>query len=93
MVNQSGNIPFSELPVEQLIAQLQSSASGLSDQQAAERINSQLNDFKTQSRFKRELKLLLRQFMNPLVLLLVIAVLLSALLGSLLIPILSFSYC
>ncbi|MBL7770726.1 MAG: magnesium-translocating P-type ATPase [Flavipsychrobacter sp.] len=81
MVNQSGNIPFSELPVEQLIAQLQSSASGLSDQQAAERINSQLNDFKTQSRFKRELKLLLRQFMNPLVLLLVIAVLLSALLG------------
>jgi Mg2+-importing ATPase len=72
---------FSSIPIEQLYAQLQSSEKGVPAALAEQRIKEQLKFFKTEPRFKRELKLLFRQFTNPLVLLLVIAVILSAVLG------------
>ncbi|MBS1634297.1 MAG: magnesium-translocating P-type ATPase [Bacteroidetes bacterium] len=67
--------------IETLYAGLNSSASGLSDETARQRIIALRNSQKKESRFFRELKLLLRQFTNPLVLLLIIAVILSASLG------------
>ena len=76
----SGN-NFSSVPVEQLYLQLQSSANGISLALAEQRIKEQLKYFKKEPRYKKEVKLLLRQFANPLVLLLVIAVILSAILG------------
>lgn len=72
---------FSSEPIDQLMQRLQSSVTGLNPSVAAEREKAQARSFKTQSRFKKELKLLLKQFTNPLVLLLVIAVMLSVVLG------------
>ena len=72
---------FSSIPIEQLYVQLQSSDKGIPSTLAKQRVKEQLKFFKTEPRFKRELKLLVRQFTNPLVLLLVIAVVLSAVLG------------
>lgn len=72
---------FSSLPVEQLYQRFQSSEKGLPVAIAEERMKEQAKSFRTESRFSRELKLLIRQFTNPLVLLLVIAVILSAVLG------------
>ena len=72
---------FSSLSPEQLYAQLQSSDKGISTTLAEQRIKEQLKFFKKEPRYKKELKLLIRQFANPLVLLLVIAVILSAVLG------------
>ncbi|MEP6847096.1 MAG: HAD-IC family P-type ATPase, partial [Panacibacter sp.] len=72
---------FSSIPIEQLYAQLQSTEKGLSLSVADERIKDQAQLTKTESRFKKEIKLLFRQFTNPLVLLLVVAVILSAILG------------
>ena len=72
---------FSQLPLEQLYAQLQSSPAGLTDDLALKRIKNQPGKRQKESRFKKELKLLIRQFSNPLVLLLVIAVILSSILG------------
>jgi len=66
--------------IEQLYVQFQSSEKGLSSSIANERLKD-VKAFKTESRLKKEIRLLLRQFINPLVLLLVIAVILSALLG------------
>jgi Mg2+-importing ATPase len=68
---------FSATPVEQLFVQLHSSSTGLTDAEAEERAKSLFKFFKSEIRFKRELKLLIRQFTNPLVLLLVVAVVLS----------------
>lgn len=79
MQTQSHN--FSSVPIEQLYVQFQSSEKGLSVHSAEERMKEQATSFKTESRFKKEIKLLIRQFINPLVLLLVIAVVLSAVLG------------
>lgn len=72
---------FSSIPIEQLYVELQSSDKGIATALAEQRIKEQLKFFKTEPRYKRDLKLLLRQFTNPLVLLLVIAVILSAVLG------------
>lgn len=72
---------FSSEPVDRLIERLQSSPDGLKASVAAEREKAQARLFKTESRFKKEVKLLIRQFTNPLVLLLAIAVILSFILG------------
>lgn len=72
---------FSSIQIEQLYVQLQSSEKGISTALAEQRIKEQLKFFKKEPRFKREFKLLIRQFINPLILLLVIAVILSAVLG------------
>lgn len=72
---------FCSEPVEQLFARLGSSPKGLQAAIAAEREKALARSFKTESRFKKEIKLLVRQFTNPLVLLLAVAVLLSAILG------------
>src|SRR5664279_4507964 len=72
---------FSSITIEQLYVQLQSSNKGLPTPLAEQRMKEQLKFFKAEPRYKRELRLLLRQFTNPLVLLLVIAVILSAVLG------------
>jgi len=75
------NQQFSSATIDQLFAQLQSSEKGLQSAIAAEKIKAQAKLFKTESRFKKQIKLLTRQFTNPLILLLVIAVILSAVLG------------
>lgn len=75
------NLHFSSATIDQLFAQLQSSEKGLQSAIAAERIKAQAKLFKTESRHWKVVKLLVRQFTNPLVLLLVIAVILSAILG------------
>lgn len=72
---------FSGTDIEALYPQLQSSAQGLSKDLAAQKLARQHGQRKTSSRASRELKLLIRQFTNPLVLLLVVAVILSAVLG------------
>jgi len=72
---------FSSIPIEQLYVQLNSSDKGVSAKLAEQRIKDQLEFFKKEPRYKKGLKLLVRQFANPLVLLLVIAVILSAFLG------------
>ncbi|RRB00006.1 magnesium-translocating P-type ATPase [Larkinella rosea] len=73
--------PFSSLPPEQVVVQLQTTLTGLDSAVAAKRIQEQRQLFRTESRFQREFKLLVRQFTSPLVLLLVVAVILSAMLG------------
>lgn len=72
---------FSTLKIEDLYIQLQSSPQGITPALAEQRIKGQLKSFKKESRLKRDLRLLTRQFINPLVLLLVVAVMLSAILG------------
>ncbi|MCF6405331.1 hypothetical protein L3C95_20670 [Chitinophaga filiformis] len=76
---QSGH--FCAVPVEQLYVRLKCSERGLTAREAVARLKQQHKQLKTQSRFNRRMKLLLRQFFNPLVLLLVVAVILSAFLG------------
>ena len=75
------NFPISSLPIEQLYIELQSSADGLTAEQASKRNRERLKSDKPETRFRRELRILLRQFLNPLVLLLAIAVILAAILG------------
>jgi len=72
---------YSSVPINELYNRLQSSDKGLVAEVAEKRMKEQLKFYKSESRFKKEMKLLIRQFTNPLVLLLVIAVILSALLG------------
>lgn len=72
---------FATLPVEELFGQYQSSPEGLTSTQAAPLLKQQQRAARTETRFSKELKLLLRQFTSPLVLLLVIAVILSGFLG------------
>jgi Mg2+-importing ATPase len=72
---------FCSEPIDQLFNRLNSSPKGLPAAVAAEKAKAQARSYKTESRFKKEIKLLLRQFINPLVLLLAVAVLLSAILG------------
>jgi len=72
---------YSSVPINELYNRLQSSEKGLVAEVADKRVKEQLKFYKSESRFKKEMKLLIRQFANPLVLLLVIAVILSALLG------------
>lgn len=72
---------FSSEPIDLLMERLHSSPTGLKTTIAAEKEKHQAKLFKTESRFVKEIKLLFRQFNNPLVLLLAIAVCLSAVLG------------
>ncbi|WP_221622022.1 magnesium-translocating P-type ATPase [Larkinella knui] len=67
--------------MDQLLAQFQTTSTGLDSAVAAQRIEEQRQLGRTESRFQRELKLFIRQFTNPLILLLVVAVVLSAMLG------------
>lgn len=75
------DMPLSSSSLEELYRQLQSAPAGLSPKVAAQRIRAQRKRLHTESRFRREFRLLIRQFTNPLVLLLVVAVILSAMLG------------
>ncbi len=73
---------FSNTPLPELIQKLGTSVdAGLSGTEAANRLADAQKNIKTSSRFQREFMLLVRQFTNPLVLLLVVAVILSAVLG------------
>ncbi|PZR25569.1 MAG: magnesium-translocating P-type ATPase [Citrobacter freundii] len=72
---------FSASPIKDLYASLATSIRGLSPALAEKRMKDQTGSFKKESRYKREIKLFIRQFTSPLVVLLVIAVILSASLG------------
>src|SRR5215467_4513408 len=72
---------ISSPPVEEILSQLRSSSNGLSSEEATQRLAKQRSATKTESRFTRELKLFIRQFTSPLVLLLFVAVVLSGVLG------------
>ncbi|GAB3786950.1 magnesium-translocating P-type ATPase [Spirosoma horti] len=75
------HLSLSSTTPEQLYGALHSSPDGLTATDATERIRAQRKQLHTESRFRRELALLVRQFTSPLVLLLVVAVVLSAILG------------
>ncbi|HRO47542.1 magnesium-translocating P-type ATPase [Agriterribacter sp.] len=75
------DLDISSSSLEQLYIQLQSSPKGLPDAIAAERMKGQAKLFHPENRLNKGLKLLLRQFSSPLVLLLVIAIILSIVLG------------
>ena len=75
------HLPLASPTPGQLYGALHSSPDGLTATEAAERIRAQRKQLHTESRFRRELALLVRQFTRPLVLLLVVAVILSAILG------------
>jgi Mg2+-importing ATPase len=64
-----------------LFKALETSPGGLRSAEASRRLSERDRHKKASSRFQRELKLLIRQFTNPLVLLLIAAVILSAILG------------
>lgn len=72
---------YSSIPIEQLFDKLLSSPSGITQATAERRIKEQSKSFKAESRLKKEIKLLIRQFINPLMLLLLVAVALSAISG------------
>ena len=67
--------------IESIYNSLNSSIAGLSSEVAKQRLVELHKAEKKETRFKREFKLLVRQFTNPLILLLVVAVILSAVLG------------
>lgn len=75
------NQHFSSAAIDQLFAQLQSSEKGLQSAIAGEKLKAQAKLFKTANRHTKQLALLVQQFTNPLILLLVIAVILAAILG------------
>ena len=75
------NPAFESENIDQLFSSLNSSRTGLACSVAEIRIKEQKQKLKIESPFKRALKLLARQFANPLMLLLVIAVILAAALG------------
>ncbi len=68
-------------PIEEIFSELQSSANGLSNSEAVQRLEKIRSASETESRPVRELKLFVRQFTSPLVLLLFVAVILSGILG------------
>lgn len=72
---------FSSPPLQELILQLRTSNQGLSSEEAKKRLTLQKKKEKRRSRFERELRLFIKQFENPLVLLLLVAVILSGLMG------------
>ena len=80
--NEKATYPgYSSVPAQELVTRLQSSVNGLTAGVANKRMKEQFKFYKSESRFKKEIKLLARQFINPLILLLVVAVILSAVLG------------
>ena len=72
---------FSSVSINELYKALATSPEGLTEELATERIKAQSVFFKKENHFKKAVRLLLRQFLNPLALLLFIAVILSAVLG------------
>jgi Mg2+-importing ATPase len=74
-------LPIASADIASLSRALDAVPEGLSAPEAAKRLSARHYDGKRRSRFSRELRLFVRQFSNPLVLLLVAAVLLSAVLG------------
>jgi Mg2+-importing ATPase len=72
---------FSHIPLQELFSQLNSNSQGLSSLDAQQILQKEPARKKTESRFSRDLKLLIRQFSNPLVFLLIAAVILAAILG------------
>lgn len=72
---------FSSVSINELYKALATSPEGLTEELATERIKAQSAFFKKENHFKKAVRLLLRQFLNPLALLLFIAVILSAVLG------------
>ena len=68
-------------PLTDIFSQLKSSPNGLSTSDADQRLAKERAGAKSESRFKREAKLFIRQFTSPLVLLLLIAVILSGIVG------------
>lgn len=81
MRTQPESQPIASTPIQQLIVLLHSSNTGLTNEEAGERLKVQPKQFKKRSRLRREVTLLARQFISPLILLLVVAVLLAAILG------------
>lgn len=75
------NRDISAASLQALYARLKCSAGGLSTAEASERAKMQTGLLKPESGLKRTVKLLLRQFNNPFILLLAIAVVLSYVLG------------
>ncbi|MGN6293051.1 MAG: magnesium-translocating P-type ATPase [Chitinophagaceae bacterium] len=73
--------PFSSISIEELYKALATSPAGLTEELVMERIKAQSAFFKKENHFKKAVRLLMRQFLNPLALLLFIAVILSAILG------------
>lgn len=74
---------FSSIPSDQLLAQLGTSIDeGLTTEVATLRLQDDRNRLKNASSNLQIIRLLVRQFTNPLVLLLVIAIILSAMLGA-----------
>ena len=72
---------FSSVPLEQLYVRLRTSEKGLSSSIAHKIIPEKSRQVFKDSRIKKEIQLFVRQFSNPLMLLLVIAVILSAFVG------------
>lgn len=75
------NSLISSPPVEQLFKLLNTSAAGLTTEQASREVRAQLRLEKEPTMFRKDLKILIRQLINPLVLLLAVAAVLSGLLG------------
>jgi Mg2+-importing ATPase len=73
--------PIASADLESLYRSLDTRPAGLSADEALRRLTARDRYKKETSRFRRELKLLIRQFTNPLVLLLIAAIILSAVLG------------
>jgi len=74
-------LKISSPTIEEIFSQTQSSGRGLTSDEALKRLTTQKAVLKTESRLRRELKLFIRQFTSPLVLLLLVAVVLSGVLG------------
>ena len=75
------DLDFSSVPLEQFYVRLSTSEKGLSSSIARKIIPEKGRHIFQDSRFKKEIQLFVRQFSNPLMLLLVIAVILSAFVG------------
>ena len=67
------NPPFWSLPVDRVLQQLHSSADGLSDRDAKQRLLKYGTNSLKQQRKSSEIELLLNQFKSPIVLILIFA--------------------
>jgi Mg2+-importing ATPase len=74
-------LKISSPTIEEIFSELQSSANGLNATEASQRLERIKVSSETESRSVREIKLFIRQFTSPLVLLLFVAVILSGILG------------
>ncbi len=81
MITAQPNDPFWSIATSELLRRSASSEKGLTSSEAAERLAAQHPDRRVKSGLLKDALIFLRQFSNPLVLLLVAAVILSAILG------------